>query len=155
MGFRQQMAQMRREYRKEVERLDLKMDGLAGKTDMRFQELHGYFQKSQSDIQEVRTDFQEVRTDFQRVQDHLRRADLGLSAVQDQFGACIDSVAQLREDFREVGRTLQGRARLLEGRFGKMLDLVETTMGEPASMADLQELEQRVRALEEERDSAA
>lgn len=148
MGFRQQMAQMRREYRKEVERLDLKMEGLTGKTDRRFQELHGYFQKSQSDIQEA-------RTDFQKVQDHLRRADLGLCAVQDQFGACIDSVARLREDFQEVGRTLQGRARLLEDRFSKMLDLVETAMGEPASMADLQELEQRVRALEEERDSAA
>ena len=102
MGFREQMTQMRREYRKEASRLDAKLEELAAKTD----------------------------SGFAHVQENFQKVDLALQAVRDQLGATNEAVTQLREDVRETNRTMQGRARLLEDRFGKMLDLVESSVGD-------------------------
>ena len=72
-------------------------------------------------------------------------------AMQDQLAAASEQIVEMRADHQELSRTLKGRARLLEDRFGKML---EALGDETASRKDLEALEARVKALED-KDSAA
>ena len=90
-----------------------------------------------------------------KTDDSFRNVGLAMQALRDQMDATNQTVTQLREDLRETTRTLQGRARLLEDRFGKMLDLVEVTVADAPTRIDLEELAERVQALEHGRNPAA
>ena len=117
MSFREQLTQMRREYRKDAERLDKRLEEQTKKTDKQFEIV-----------------------------------ELQMQALRDQLAATGEAIHQLRADHQEVTRTLQGRARLMEDRFGKMLDLVESNQIEPSLFVELQ---RRVEALEQRDNPAA
>ena len=83
----------------------------------------------------------------------LERVGVQMLAIRDQFGAVVESIEQLRADQRELARTLTGRSRLLEDRFGKMLEVVEGELDAELSdlrtqLEDLTDLRDRVEALE-------
>ena len=84
-----------------------------------------------------------VRTD-----QTLHKMENQMLAARDQMSAVVESIQQARVDNRETARTMQGRARLLEDRFGKMLDLVEATVVDAPTRTELEELAERVRHLE-------
>lgn len=127
MNFREQMSKLRREYRTEASRLDKRLDELSDRTDSGFTRLSN-----------------EMRT----MRDQVR-------ALHDQLDASVETVDRVKADQKETSRTLQGRARLLEDRFGKMLDLVATTVEEAPTRVDLEDLAHRVEALEKKLESAA
>lgn len=83
------------------------------------------------------------------------RVQVQMLALQDQMGGVVESIGQVKADYRETARTLQGRSRLLEDRFGKMLDLVEITVAETPTRTDFDDLKRRVEALEKKDEPAA
>lgn len=88
--------------------------------------------------------------------DHtLHTMENQMLAVRDQMSAVVESIQQAREDNLETARTLQGRARLLEDRFGKMLDLVAATVVDAPTRTELEELTERVRLLEQAQNNPA
>ena len=120
VGFREQMALMRRQYRQEAVRLDDKIDQLAVRSDQSW-----------------------------------HRMETQIEAVRDQLAAVVVGIQQVRADNQETARTMQGRSRLLEERFGKMLDLVEATVSDAPTRTELEELAERVTALERAKENPA
>ena len=127
MNFREQMSKLRREYRTEASRLDKRLDELSDRTDSGFTRLSN-----------------EMRT----MRDQVR-------ALHDQLDASVETVDRVKADQKETSRTLQGRARLLEDRFGKMLDLVASNVADSPTRLDFEALLARIEALEKKVDSAA
>lgn len=127
MSFREQMSQMRREYRKEAERLDQKIDHLSERVD----------------------------AGFGAVQERLGRVELQLQATRDEVAATNEAVGSVRGDLQETTRTMKGRVRLVEDRFGKMLELVATTMESTPTLDRIERIEERLLALEAKNDPAA
>lgn len=134
MSFREQMSQMRREYRKEAGRLDQKIDRLAEQTDQGF----GVVQER-----------------FGRAEIAVVSMQLQLQTTRDELAATNEAVGQVRADLREAASTLKGRTRLMEDRFGKMLDLVEASVDETVTSERLERIEERLRLLESQSDPAA
>ena len=133
--FREQMAQMRREYRTEASRLDGRLDELSERTDRGFTKVGN-----------------EMQTMRAKIQAQLQAM---IVAINDQIAAVVESIEQVKADQKETTRTLQGRTRLMEDRFGKMLDLVESSVGNAPTRIDYEALAERLEALEKRMDSAA
>lgn len=83
------------------------------------------------------------------------RMETQIEAVRDQLAAVVVGIQQVRADNQETARTMQGRSRLLEERFGKMLDLVEATVSDAPTRTELEELAERVTALERAKENPA
>ena len=123
MSFREQITRLRRDHRTESSRLDKKIDSLNARVDADL----GAIQQNFSRIDQ---NFSQVQEQLSQTQEHLRKVQLQLLANQDELGATNESLGSLRANYQEMGRTLQGRSRLLEDRFGKMLELVEEALPE-------------------------
>ncbi|MBT9589065.1 hypothetical protein IV102_37375 [bacterium] len=119
----------------EASRLDGRLDELSERTDRGFARV-GH----------------EMQTMRAKIQEQLQAMIL---AINDQVGAVVKSIEQVKADHKETTRTLQGRSRLMEDRFGKMLDLVETSVGDAPTRIDYEALAERLEALEKRIDSAA
>lgn len=141
MSFREQMSQMRREYRKEADRLDQKIDHLANKMDQGM----GLVQERLGGAEAA----------VAKVEETVRQVQLQLQTTRDELSATNEAVGFVRGDLRETTRTMQGRARLTEERFGKMLDLVATRVENGPTMDHIHRIEERLRALESKDDPAA
>lgn len=141
MNFLEQMSRLRREYRTEASRLDKRLDELSERTDSGFTRFG----------QQLRLTQDQLRL----TQEQVRRLQDQIVAVHDQLGAAVESIETVKADHKETTRTMQGRARLLEDRFGKMLDLVEQAVEEAPTRVDLEDLTRRVEALEKKIDPAA
>ena len=115
MNLPERLNQMKREYRREADRLDKRIDEA------------------------------ELRADK-----GLASVSLQMQAIQDQMGGVVESIQQLRADQREVSRTMSGRSRLLEERFGKMIEAVGSELD-----TQLGDLTRRVEALENKSEPAA
>ncbi len=141
MSFREQMSQMRREYRKEADRLDQKIDHLVDKVDTGF----GVVQERLG----------KVETAVARAEESVRVVQLQLQATRDEVAATNEAFGLVRGDLQETNRTLKGRVRLVEDRFGKMLELVATTMESAPTIDRIERIEERLLALETRNDPAA
>lgn len=97
-----------------------------------------------------------------RIDELAERTDKGFEKAQsqmiafrdyanEQFSAMGETFAGMRADQRELARTLKGRNRLLEERFGKMLEVLSE---ETPTRADLEGLEARIKALEDKNSAA-
>jgi hypothetical protein len=110
MSYREQLGQMSREYRREAEKLDQKIEELGSRTEVA------------------------LLTVSDRLSGAMLAIDQQLSAfktvVHDQLSAVVQAVDAQRAEHQELARTLQGRTRLTEERLGKMLDLVESSLDE-------------------------
>ncbi len=148
MSFREQMSQIRREYRKEADRLDQKIDILANKMDQGM----GVVQER---LGGAETAIGNVEIALGKVEETVRQVQLQLQTTRDELAATNEAVGFVRGDLRETTRTLQGRARLTEERFGRMLDLVETRVENGPTMEHIHRIEERLRALESKDDPAA
>ena len=143
-SFREQMARMRREYRREATRLDDKIAALYERMDERYQTVEERFLGIEQRLASL-------EDGYRSFQEQFRRSELQVGSIRDELGAIVESFVQLRADNREVSRTLQGRVRLMENRLTRMLDLVEETyFGE-----EIVDLKARVERLEKKSDSAA
>ena len=82
---------------------------------------------------------------------------LQLQMSRDEMAASHEAVGQLRGDLQETARTMTGRSRLLEDRFGKMLDVVGASIeeGQVDVKSQLQEVFQRLERLERNSPPAA
>ena len=128
MNYRDKLSQMKREYRRELSRLDEQMAG----RDVIIQQLYA----------EVQQRFVEAQHRFEIIQLQLR-------SVNDELSANTEGMGRLHHEHMETRRTLQGRARLMEERFSGMLELVEGGLDE-----ELAQIYQRLEKLEQ-RDSPA
>jgi len=123
MSIREEMGKLRREYRTEASRLDQQLDELGERTE---------------------AGFTRVGVQMRTAQEQIRRLHDQMADVHDQFGAVVESIEQVKADHQEQFRTMRGRSRLLEDRVGKMLDLVESAVEEPATRKDLEALEKKL-----------
>ena len=126
MVIRDKLNQIRREYRKEADRLDKRIDEAEAKAD--------------KGLEKVQLQMQSASV----------KLEMMAAAIKEEFGAVAESIQQLREDQREVSRTMSGRSRLLEDRFGKMIEAVETGLED-----ELSGIHQRLEALEHRSGPAA
>lgn len=117
MNYRDKLSQMRREYRRELSRLDEQMAG----RDLVVQQLYA-----------------DVQHRFDVIQLQLR-------SINDELSANTEGIGRLHHEHMETRRTLQGRARLMEERFSGMLELVEGGLDEELAQIyqRLEKLEQR------------
>lgn len=113
-SFREQMNQIRREYRKEVTRLDTRLIEIERKSDQ-----------------------------------GLERLALRMQTMRDEAAAAVNDIQELREDNKELSRTLTGRNRLFEERYDKMLEAFESRL-DSEIVTDVKDLKVRVQALERE-----
>lgn len=148
MSFREQMGQMRREYRKEAERLDQKIDHLADKMDRGLG-------VTQERLGRAEVAIGKAEAAIGRVEETVRVVHLQLQTTRDELAATNEAVGLVRGDLQETNRTMKGRLRLVEDRFGKMLDLVETSFEDGPTMEHIQRIEARLQALEAKDDPAA
>ena len=146
-NLREQLSRMKREYRVQAGKLDERIESLAARTDQGFEAVASNMQAMSGQMQVMAGQIQELNRQVVRLSDQM-------ISMNERMEATSEGLVRLREDHREVTRTMLGRSRLLEDRFGKMLDVVQGVVEEQPTRAELDELERRLRALEE-RDSAA
>jgi chromosome segregation ATPase len=129
MSFREQIGQMRREYRRDIGQLAKVQAELDAKVDQGFAALEKRLSKVEADFTSLDAAFLKIELQFQ--------------GIRDEFGALVGETRQIRADLLESGRTVTGRLRLTEERLNKMLDLVESELADP-----LAEMLVRIEALE-------
>jgi chromosome segregation ATPase len=148
MSFRSQLSQMRREYRKDAQKMDQKIDHLAIKMDQGLGAVQERLGRAETSIAGLDATVGQMQTTMSHM--HIQ-----LQATRDELSATNEAVGGLRGDLRETARTMQGRARLMEERFGTMLDLVESSLEESPTMEHIHRLDERLRALEAKAEPAA
>ena len=141
MNFREQMAQMRREYRTQASTLDKRLNEVTERTEAGFTRVENHMQAMRDQVGVLGHQMQNLTHQ--------------MLAMHDQMGATVESIQQVKADHQETSRTLQGRSRLLEDRFGKMLDLVASNVADSPTRLDFEALLARIEALEKKVDSAA
>ena len=148
MSFREQMSQMRREYRKEADRLDQKIDHLADRMD------HG-LGVVQERLGRAETAIATGGTAIARLEESVRIVHLQWQNTRDELAATNEAVGKVREDLQETAYTMKGRVRLVEDRFGKMLEMVEKKVDNAPTLDRIERIEERLLALEAKNDPAA
>ena len=141
MNFREQMAQMRREYRTQASTLDKRLNEVTERTEAGFTRVENHMQAMRDQVGVLGHQMQNLTHQ--------------MLAMHDQMGATVESIQQVKADHQETSRTLQGRSRLLEDRLGKMLDLVASNVADSPTRLDFEALLARIEALEKKVDSAA
>ena len=149
-NYREQLSKMRREYRREVSRLDETLEKHFVLMDSRFQSTEEGFHRLEDRVASLEVQFKAFEEQFKAIEEQFRHTRLQLTAFHDELSSVVQTFVQLREDNRETSRLLQGRIRLLEERLTKMLDLVGD-----AVEAEIHDLKSRVERLEQKIDPAA
>ncbi|MBT9585477.1 hypothetical protein IV102_19195 [bacterium] len=148
MNFREQMSQMRREYRTQASKLDKRLNDVTERTEAGFTQVGNHMVTLRDQVGTLGHQMQNLTHQMQNLTHQML-------AMHDQMGATVESIQQVKADHQETSRTLQGRSRLLEDRFGKMLDLVASNVTDSPTRLDFEALLARIEALEKKVDSAA
>jgi peptidoglycan hydrolase CwlO-like protein len=150
MGFREKLTLMRREYRVEAAKLDDKVERLALKMDAGLSSIQERLGRAKNRLGAAEKTIVEAQKALQVV-------SLQLQGSRDEMAATHEAVGQLRGDLQETARTMTGRSRLLEDRFGKMLDLVGSSLEDSQThlKSQLEQVFQRLERLERKNPPAA
>ena len=135
MSFREQLGQIRREYRREIALMDKKQVALETKVDDGFARMGSRMTTIESQFQIIESQFQAVESQFKVIEGQFQTIESKFQAVKDEFSALVGDTQQIRADFRETSRTVTGRLRLNEDRLGKILDLVEKELIDSQSLS--------------------
>ena len=157
MGFREKLTLMRREYRVEAAKLDDKIEHLAKKMDAGLSSVQERLGGAENRLGTAENAIGGVEKAIVEVEKAVRVVQLQLQMSRDEIAATNEAVGQLRGDLQETARTMTGRSRLLEDRFGKMLDVVGASIeeGQVDVKSQLQEVFQRLERLERNNPPAA
>ena len=136
MSPRERIRAIRRESLREIQVVDTKL-GVHGKR----------FDEGLTNVQESLANTQKSVADVQQA---LQRMELGTRAMGDQLLGAGQQIGVVQSEFQELSRTLVGRMRLMEGRFGRMLDLVDEQLE-----GELGSIKRRLEILEQKIDPAA